>query len=73
MSEMSSISKDEQGREILVGLDVEETAFLMDHRRKFAAGIRDHKGKKRAVELEEKHRLALYAVSQLRNEKPTRH
>jgi hypothetical protein len=75
--ETCDLGTDAQGREILVGLTLEETAEVMERKRKFARGVRDHdrKRKKRFLDLMKKHEAArlqvLGAEIQRRNEKPT--
>lgn len=72
-----SITTDAQGREVLAGLTLEETAEYMTHVRKVASGDRDREGRKRYLELHDKHEIArlqaLRAEIDLRNDKPTRH
>lgn len=73
--ETGQIGPDEQGNEIFVGLTLEETAFCMDHKRRFLTPgrVRDPGNKKTFLELMNKHHLARYAVNELRNQNPTRH
>jgi hypothetical protein len=79
-----ALSKDEEGREVLVGLTLDETSFVMERRRRFLAAIgtgerdrRDPASRDRFRELSEKHEKARLAVIgaeiDLRNENPTRH
>lgn len=76
LSEFRAITTDAQGREILVGLTLEETAFYMAHVRAAVTGQPDRAGKKKYVELNKKHERArlqvLGAEIELRNDKPTR-
>ena len=55
-----SLTRDEEGREVLVGLTDEESATLMAHRRRFSAGNRllDAVTLSRWLELAERHVLA---------------
>jgi hypothetical protein len=55
-----SLTRDEDGREVLVGLTDEESAMLMDHRRRFSAGNRlpDTATLSSWLELAERHELA---------------
>ncbi|MFA7281786.1 MAG: hypothetical protein WC100_17010 [Sterolibacterium sp.] len=72
------ITTDAQGREILVGLTLEETAEFIEDARNFLAGKRGSpRQEERYLELHEKHHRALIGVvvgeNQLRIDKPTRH
>ena len=62
LTEESALATDSAGIEVLAGLTVEETAFLTEHRRKFAVGIRDLGSKRRALELGEKHEVVRLAI-----------
>jgi hypothetical protein len=55
-----SLTRDEKGREVLVGLTDEESAKLMAHRRRFSAGNRlpDTATLSSWLELAERHELA---------------
>jgi hypothetical protein len=55
-----SLTRDEEGREVLVGLTDEESATLMAHRRRFSAGNRlpDTATLSSWLELAERHGLA---------------
>ena len=55
-----SLTRDENGREVLVGLTDEESARLMAHRRRFSAGnrFRDTATLSSWLELAEKHEQA---------------
>lgn len=71
------ITTDAQGREILVGLTLDETAEFIEDARNFLAGKRGSpRQEERYLELHEKHHLALVRViaaeNQLRIDKPTR-
>jgi hypothetical protein len=57
---MHSLSQDEQGREVLIGLSWNDTAYLMEHRRNFAKSIRqrDPDRKSKALVLGNNHELA---------------
>jgi hypothetical protein len=76
LSEFRAITTDEQGREVLVGLTLEETAFYMAHVKRRPI-IPDREGRKRYIELDKKHELARLAVLgaevQRRNENPPLH
>ena len=41
LTETQSLTRDEAGREVLVGLTYEESSLLMAYRRQFATGNRD--------------------------------
>jgi hypothetical protein len=41
LTETRSLTRDEEGRDVLVGLTDEESAALMAHRREFSAGNRE--------------------------------
>jgi len=77
LTEMRAITTDSKGQELLVGLTEEETAFYMEHSRRFLSGNRDRKDKARYLELHEKHervRLSvLGAEVYVRNKNPPRH
>jgi hypothetical protein len=62
LREFRALATDSGGNEVLAGLSVEETAFLMSHRRKFVIGIRDHDAKKRALELNKKHEIVRLSI-----------
>jgi hypothetical protein len=57
LTETRSLTRDEVGREVLVGLTHEESAALMAHRRRFSAGNRqlDTAALSMWLELAEKH------------------
>lgn len=71
------ITTDAQGREILVGLSFEETAWYMGHLRDSRTGKDDPEDVERYLALHQKHRLAVIGVvvaeNQLRIDKPIRH
>jgi hypothetical protein len=75
LSAMRAITTDGHGREVLVGLTVEETEFCMERSRRFLKGQRDRDGRKKYLELRGKHERArlqvLGAEIEARNEKPT--
>ena len=77
LTELRAITKDAQGREVLVGLTEQETAFYMEYSRRRLKGEGDPSGRDRYLELSEKHELArlsiLGAEQQLRTENPSRH
>jgi hypothetical protein len=77
LTEMRAITTDSKGQELLVGLNEEETAFCMEHRRKFLSGTRDRDNRARYLELNHRHELSRLAVLgteiYVRNENPPRH
>ena len=76
-TEMRAITKDSQGREVLVGLTFDETAFYMSFSRKFLSGDQDSEDSEVYLELHEKHEHARFEVIGaehiLRTENPPRH
>ena len=60
LMESRILGKDDQGREVLIGLTVEETAFCVKHRRRLLSTDLDVDGidKERFMELMEKHKRA---------------
>ena len=78
LTEMRGITTDSSGREILVGLTLDETAFYIEYARASILGLsRDQEQSDRYLELHEKHeraRLAILAAeNQLRVDNPQRH
>jgi hypothetical protein len=77
LAEMRSITTDSQGREVLVGLTWEETAFYMEYARQRINGTHRQDDGGRYFELHEKHEFArlsvLGAENELRNDNPQRH
>jgi hypothetical protein len=77
LREMRALSTDAQGREVLVGLTFEETAFYVTYERDRIKDISRHDDGEKHLELHGKHersRLSvLGAEIQLRNDKPPRH
>jgi hypothetical protein len=75
LTEMRALTTDAQGREHLVGLTLEETAWYMGFVRDEATGRHRDDGD-RYLELHEKHELARFdilgAEHALRHDKPTR-
>lgn len=76
-TEMRTVSTDDEGREILVGLTFEETVFYMEYSRRFLTGRdRDPDHRDRYLQLHDKHERARLAVLgaeiQARND-PMRH
>ena len=61
-TEMRAITKDSQGREVLVGLTIEETVFYMEYVRNRMQGHNDSQNGARYLELHEKHERARFAV-----------
>ncbi len=72
-----ALAIDAAGQEILVGLTVEESMFLIEHRKRFLAGDRDYDSHKRSIELTIKHEASRLAVLgskiQKRHKNPTFH
>jgi hypothetical protein len=62
LRESRALNTDSQGRQILVGLTLEETAEVMEHRRAFRRGEQRHENKKRISALVEKHEAARLEV-----------
>lgn len=64
LTPMYALARDEQGKEVLVGLTVGETVYLMEHRRNFGQGIRerDPDRKDKALVLGRKHEAARLRV-----------
>jgi len=77
-TEMRGLTKDEHGREVLVGLTLDETEFYVTHVRRRTAGDRDRDraNQARYLELHQKHEFArlqtIGAEVELRRENPTR-
>jgi len=75
-SEMLGLAVDEEGREVLVGVTMEETEFYVTHIRKRTCGDRDRNpvNRTRFLELHEKHEIArlqiLEAENYVRRENP---
>ena len=74
LSMFRAITRDQQGREILAGLTLEETAFYMAYVRRRTPIVPDREGRERYLELDKKHELARLAMpgpeTQRRNENP---
>jgi len=62
LNEMRALSTDSEGREILVGLTIEETVFCMEYVRNRMQGHNDSQNGARYLELHEKHECARFAV-----------
>lgn len=77
LSEVRAITKDNQGREVLVGLTEEESAFYMQYVRRPLQGDHEREDSRRHLELHDKRERArlsiLGAEHELRTEKPPRH
>ena len=60
LTDTRSLARDEEGREVLVGLTVQESDLLMAYRRRFTSGHSDGDPEKLAIwlELAERHELA---------------
>jgi hypothetical protein len=75
--EMRAISTDANGKEVLVGLHVYETAFYMDYARSYRKPDRDPRNRDKYLMLHEKHQLArlqvIGAEHHVRMESPIRH
>lgn len=75
LAEMRAITTDTQGREILVGLTAEETAFYMAYARDMRSAGRNSVDSERYLELHDKHEAArlgvLVAENQLRVDNPS--
>lgn len=61
-NEMRALSTDSEGREILVGLTIEETVFYMEYARNRMQGHNDFQNGARYLELHVKHEHARFAV-----------
>jgi hypothetical protein len=74
---MRALAQDEQGREVLVGLTIEETEELMGHYRRFPKERVPDREKQRFRELHDKHEKARLEVigseAYLRSHEPPRH
>jgi hypothetical protein len=57
LTEFRAITRDERGREVLVGLTLEETAFYMAHVKQRRT-LPNREAQKRYLELDKKHELA---------------
>lgn len=77
LREMRALATDALGREVLVGLTFEETAFYVTYGRDRIKGISRPDDGEKYLELHDKHERArlsvLGAENELRNDKPTRH
>lgn len=79
LTEMRAISTDGDGNEVLVGLSLEETAWYMEHSRRFLTSERDRNSENRAryLQLHDKHEIARLGIvgaeHQLRVDHPSRH
>ena len=60
LTETRSLTRDEEGREVLVGLTAQESDLLMAYRRRFASGNSDGDSENLAIwlELAQRHELA---------------
>lgn len=58
LKEMRALSTDGQGREVLIGLTLEETERYMAHSRAFLSKNRDRENRKIYLKLNEKHERA---------------
>ena len=77
LTESRALTTDSHGRELLVGLTLDETEVLMNHRRKFWRGDRDRANREYCLQLNRKHELARLEVLgteiYVRTEKPSQH
>ncbi len=77
LKEMRAIGEDDEGREVLVGLTVEETSFYLNYGEQYVHGDVEPNDGERYLELHDKHEKARFAVlgaeHVLRTEKPTIH
>lgn len=77
LREMSALTTDSNGREVLAGLTADETELVMLHRRDFAKGIRHREQRARVLDLVDKHErarlLIIGAEVQLRRDNPPVH
>jgi hypothetical protein len=77
LTEMFAITKDSQGREVLVGLSLDETAIYMALHRKFRTGEHDSEGGEVYLKLHDKHERERFKVIGaehfLRTKNPPRH
>ncbi len=71
---MQALATDSEGRDVLIGLNDEETEFYLQHRRKFFTANRDRDNKNHFVELHDKHEAAraarIESQAQTRSEFP---
>ena len=58
LTEMSAVSKDTNGSEVLIGLTLDETAFYMNYTRHFLAGKNDYHNMARYLNLHDRHEAA---------------
>jgi hypothetical protein len=77
LAEMRGLTTDAQGREVLVGLTLDETEFYMEYTRKFEfitpKGIRETEDRERYLKLHNKYDLARVDTEvYLRKENPPR-
>jgi hypothetical protein len=63
LTALRAITTDEQGREVLVGLTFEETAFYMARVRRGPPTLPDLVGHQKYLELDKKHELARLQAS----------
>jgi hypothetical protein len=75
-SEMRSLTRDEHGREVLVGLTFEETDFYVTYLRTRHTAVRGRGDRDRFLELHQRHEIerhqVLAAEIYLRRENPSR-
>ena len=75
--EMRAIVKDDEGREVLVGLTAEESSVYLSYLQRMKTGQRDAEETAEYLRLHEKHNNARFQVlgaeHVLRTEKPSRH
>ena len=60
LTEMGALTRDKEGRDVLVGLTDQESDLLMAYRRRFTSGSRDQDPQNLTIwlELAERHELA---------------
>ena len=79
MNEMRKLSTDALGNEIFVGLNVEQSVWMVEWNHDFLAGKRrrDRDERDKYLVFQEKHDMARHAVLgaeiQMRNDTPTKH
>lgn len=77
LKEMLAIGEDDEGREVLIGLTVEETSFNLNYVEQSVLGDVEPNDGEGYLRLHDKHEKARFAVlgaeHVLRTEKPSRH
>jgi len=67
LTELRAISKDREGREVLVGLTLEETEFYIQFGRSIVPGEKKHEEADRYLKLNQKHEQARMEVISTEN------